>query len=374
MHTWQIITGEYLSGGVGGYTHNVASALARAGDEVHVWTPWSADGTPENSSVLIHRLPGHFGPRALLMLDRALLAAPDSVILVQYVPHAFGFKAMNLPFCWWLLARRRRKIAVMFHEVAFEAESPGFRYSVLEIVTKLMAKALTKAASRIFVSTTSWERMLRPMLRRALPIENLPLPSNVDVVEDTKSIPVIRAKYAPRDGFLVGHFSSHPEQIQPYLLKAIPGLLSDSRVGVVLIGEGSRDFMRKLAPQCNGVVQRLYATGEIGPDELSLHLSACDLMIQPYPDGITTRRTSAMAAIAHRRPVLTTKGALTEPIWSQSAAVSMVPVNEVNKLAPMASRLLDDRYERERLSLAAAKLYDNSFDLRHTIKILRAEN
>ena len=105
-----------------------------------------------------------------------------------------------------------------------------------------------------------------------------------------------------------------------------------------------------------------------------MHLSACDLMIQPYPDGITTRRSSAMAAIAHKRPVLTTKGKLTEPIWSESAAVSMVPVNEVDKLAETASRLLDDAYERERLSFAAAKLYDDSFDLRHTINILRKDN
>jgi hypothetical protein len=31
------------------------------------------------------------------------------------------------------------------------------------------------------------------------------------------------------------------------------------------------------------------ATGKLGCYDLSLHLSACDLMIQPYPDGITTR-------------------------------------------------------------------------------------
>jgi glycosyltransferase involved in cell wall biosynthesis len=371
MHTWQIIAGEYATGGVGDYTRRVACALARAGDEVHVWTPRSADGAPETSGVLVHRLPGNFGPLALSALDRAMSAAPDSIILVQYVPHAFGFKAMNLPFCCWLLARRHLRIWVMFHEVAFEADSPGLRYSVLEVITKLMAKALTKAASRIFVSTASWEQRLRPMLSRALPIENLPLPSNVAVVHDAEAVRSIRAQYANGPAFLVGHFSSHPQHIQPYLRKVIPAMLEDSRVAVMLIGRGSCEFLRGLAPQCNGVVQRLYATGEIGSNELSLHLSACDLMIQPYPDGITTRRTSTIAAIAHQRAVLTTKGALTEPLWSESAAVALVPVVEINKLAPMASHLLDDVGERQRLSLAAAKLYQSSFDLRHTIETLR---
>jgi glycosyltransferase involved in cell wall biosynthesis len=370
-NSWQIITGEYANGGVGDYTRRVAGALARAGDEVHVWTPRSADSATRASGVLVHSLPGHFGPRALLTLDHAVSAAPDSIILVQYVPHAFGFKAMNLPFCWWLLARRRRRIWVMFHEVAFGAESPGFRYTVLELITKWMAKALTKVASRIFVSTASWKRMLWPMLRRSLPIEVLPLPSNVDLVQDAEAVESVRAQYTNGHSFLVGHFSAHPQQIQPYLWKVIPALLSDTRLALMLIGKGSCEFMRRLAPRCNGAAQRLFATGEIGSDELSLRISACDLMIQPYPDGISTRRTSAIAAIAHQRPVVTTKGVLTEPIWSDSDAVSLVPVDDGDKFVSAVCRLLDDACERRRLSMAAAELYRESFDLQHTISALR---
>ena len=265
MTKWQIITGEYATGGVGDYTRRVACGLARAGDEVHVWSPRSTVATAETSGVLVHSLPGHFGPRALLTLDRAISAAPDSVILIQYVPHAFGFRAMNLAFGYWMLARRRRKILVMFHEVAYEAESPGFRYSVFEAITKLMARALTKAATRIFVSTAAWKRMVEPMLSRELTIEVLPVPSNVEVVDDSETIRAVRTKYAPTDGFLVGHFSAHSQNIQPYLWKVILALLSDGRVGVMLIGKGSRDFMRRLAPQCNGVSPAALCNGGAWP-------------------------------------------------------------------------------------------------------------
>jgi hypothetical protein len=94
------------------------------------------------------------------------------------------------------------------------------------------------------------------MLRPGLPIEALPVLSNVEVVKDTQAIRAIRSKYAPSDGFLVGHFSAHPRNVQPYLAATIPALLADKRVHVMLIGRGSSDF--RLAAQCNDVVSRLH--------------------------------------------------------------------------------------------------------------------
>ena len=83
-------------------------------------------------------------------LIHGISAAQDSVHPVEYVPHAFGFKAMNLPFCCWLWARRRHKIFVMFHEVAFGSASLALEYNVLALITKLMATLVARAASRIF--------------------------------------------------------------------------------------------------------------------------------------------------------------------------------------------------------------------------------
>ena len=100
MGIWHIITGEYppQAGGVSDYTWLVANGLALAGNAVHVWAPQC--GSPSNSvtTVEVHRLSGHFGPRALAALARAVRADPACSLLVQYVPHAYGFKAMNLPF------------------------------------------------------------------------------------------------------------------------------------------------------------------------------------------------------------------------------------------------------------------------------------
>src|SRR5262245_19583227 len=101
---WDILTGEYppTPGGVSRYTSQVAEGLSRRGDEVHVWTPCGLEPMEVPGGVALHSLPDKFGPRALRVLNSALRPRrANRRILVQYVPHAFGWKAMNVPFCAW---------------------------------------------------------------------------------------------------------------------------------------------------------------------------------------------------------------------------------------------------------------------------------
>ena len=121
---WDILTGGYppQAGGVSDYTRQVAEALAAHDSEVHVWAPPNAlTTTPDGGAVTVHRLPDRFGPRTLASLGK--LAGParrDRRWLVQYVPLAFGWKAMNVPFCLWLRARgHAESLWTMFHEAIY---------------------------------------------------------------------------------------------------------------------------------------------------------------------------------------------------------------------------------------------------------------
>ncbi len=119
--SWHLITGEYApaKGGVADYTRALASALAAAGDSVHVWAPSTGPGLTPDPGVHLHPLPHGFQPRGLRRLSRELDCLPGPKrILVQYVPHAFGMRAMNLPFCGWVAALRKADVWIMFHEVA----------------------------------------------------------------------------------------------------------------------------------------------------------------------------------------------------------------------------------------------------------------
>ena len=90
------------------YTRLVAEGLAAVGDEVAVYAP-PQDIGPESASlaVRVRRLPDRFGLRGLHWLGRELTRDRPDRILIQYVPHAFGCRAMNLPFAVWLAMRAR---------------------------------------------------------------------------------------------------------------------------------------------------------------------------------------------------------------------------------------------------------------------------
>jgi hypothetical protein len=91
-------------------------------------------------------------------------------------------------------------------------------------------------------------------------------------------------------------------------------------------------------------------------------------MLQPFPDGISARRSSAMPALALGRPVVTTIGQWTESIWREERAVAGAAPGD---LAATVLGLLDDAERRHDLGARATRLYRTRFALEHTIGALR---
>jgi glycosyltransferase involved in cell wall biosynthesis len=156
------------------------------------------------------------------------------------------------------------------------------------------------------------------------------------------------------------------------LLSSIPVLLNNgNKPSVLLLGRGSELMRNELTRQHPEIADRVLATGELDARGLSLHLSACDVMLQPYIDGVSSRRTSTMVALAHGVPVVTTKGVLTESFWAESEAVAMAPANDVLALVKRTQQLLPDADARQSMRMAARSLYAERFDAEHIIAKLR---
>jgi len=368
--TWHLLTPEYPPGcgGVGDYTALVADGLAEAGDDVHVWHAGSGSDSTYTGGVTIHRLPDRFGRRSRAAIEMGLARTPGTV-LVQYIPGAFGLRGLNVPFCRWLAGLRRRgvDVRVMFHEPFFYFGLRRPWRNVFAIVQRFMAAILLRAIERAYYPTETWNRLLSPF-GSAPRTEVLPIPATIPVDVSDEAASRWRGRHP--GAFVVGHFGTYGEHVGTQLAAILPALtrqLPDGRV--LLVGEGGPDFAAGLPAD---VRNRVDATGRLAPAETAAALRACDLLVQPYPDGVTTRRTSVMAALTTSVPVLTTSGALTEAVWTETAAVAFAPADDAAAFVNMAVRLSHDAPARTALGARGRRAYDERFALGLTIERLRA--
>ena len=132
----------------------------------------------------------------------------------------------------------------------------------------------------------------------------------------------------------------------------------------------ARTFRSALVARHCGLAGRVSATGTLNAAGLSAHIAACDVLLQPYPDGVTSRRTTAMAGLFARVPVVTTQGKLTERFWQEGRPVKLADVGDVRAIVQHVLQLLADPVERRRQADAGRAFYDRWFDVRHTVAAL----
>jgi glycosyltransferase involved in cell wall biosynthesis len=379
VHHWHFITPEYPPelGGVSDYAKQVAEALRATGDSVHVWCPRTPILTGSDTG-WVHRQLRNFGPRELLSLGRELGRHPGvRRLFVQWVPHGFGWRSMNIVFCCWLLWRscRGEQIDLMVHEPFLSFREGSWKQDLAACVHRLMAILLLLAADRVWISTKSWESKMRPYaLGRKVEFRWLPVPSNIPVEKGGPGLDFLRRDRACDGQQVVGHFSTYSSDIVAMLRRILPSLLSQPEsYDVQLLGRGSEQFREEMIHAHPSFRARIHATGPLSPKQLSRHLTACDVLLQPYPDGVTTRRTTVMASLEHGLPVITTLGRLSEEsLWSRSNALVTINSVDPEEFVQAAVALLRDQTELSRLRTAASAFYSEHFGLARIINDLRS--
>jgi glycosyltransferase involved in cell wall biosynthesis len=295
-------------------------------------------------------------------------------LLVQYVPHMYGWKAMNVLFCAWLRWFCPVRPWVMFHEVAFPvARDQPLRHNFLGLVNRGMARAAARSAERVFVSVPWWmERLERIAGRRHRGLW-LPVPSNVATEADPQAAAAVRARYAPGPEIrLIGHFGTYGEVIAGPLVRVLGSLLArDPGRRALLVGRGGEVVVEQLAAWAPNLSGRVFAAGGLSADGVAAHLAACDLLVQPYPDGASTRRGSLMAGIALGLPVVTTHGPATESIWADKGLASLVPAGDEAAMQTVAEDLLAKEAVRAELGCRGRAGYETHFSVRQTVATLR---
>ncbi len=358
-----LITGEYppLPGGVGDYTRELARALQARGHVVAVWTDRRGEGDA-GSPVPVFRAVPRWDVQAWFALGPSLRAWRPDGVLLQYQAAAYGLGgAMNL---WPAIARlwlRGGPIVVTFHDLRvpylFPKAGPLRAWSIW---------LLARSADGVIVTNHEDEAILRAAGIR--PLWRIPIGSNITPPPDLPTAREARARLGlPEDLPLVGFFGFlHPSKGFDVLLEAAAMLTREGMpVGVVHIGATvapSDPSQRDYAAWCQqriqelGLRERVWETGYRPPVEISQAFAAVDLCALPYRDGVSFRRGTLMAALAHGRAVISTLPRVPIPELRDGENILLIPSEDAEALARAIRRALADPALRARLERGARAL------------------
>ena len=105
-----------------------------------------------------------------------------------------------------------------------------------------------------------------------------------------------------------------------------------------------------------GLDERVHWTGFIPDERVSAFLHAADVMVMPYRDGVSLRRGTLMAALAHGRSLITTTPTAPTPELVHGQNVWLVPPDDPTALTAAIRTVLADESLQRRLGEGALQV------------------
>lgn len=348
--------------GIGDHTAHLARMLAEQGHAIRIWTA-QPEATPI-PGVQIERAFDAAPRRGVRAIVARIAASPPDALVVQYNPFSYGRWGLNLSLPAALRALRRQcpdtRMAVMVHEPFVPVES--WRFAAFTTWQRWQLWQLGRTAHVLFFSIAAWVQRFRSWFPDT-PLVHLPVGSNIPVVPSDRDATRARLGLSA-EAVVCGIFGSAHESRDLSLiegaLRSLSPTIPDLRV--LYVGTSSP----ALRAQLDGLP--LIDAGALPAAEVSHTLSAMDLFLSPFRDGVSTRRGSFMAGLQHGLPTVSTTGPDTDPALRSAAGHAFWggPHGDSAAFTELVRRLATDPAERRRLGRAGTAFYDQRYDWPHT--------
>jgi glycosyltransferase involved in cell wall biosynthesis len=280
------------------------------------------------------------------------------IVNIQYQAAAYHMRHPAINFLPWRL-KGVTKTAVTFHDL----RTP-YLFPKAGRLRDTAVQFMARQAHGVIV--TNPEDFQALSTNRHPSMCQIPIGSNITTyLPSPLEIAKIRDRFGliPSD-HLLGYFGFlHESKGADTLVAALSQL--DARTHLVFIGgqQGSSDsmnnqaFLAKLNNQIHelGLSARVHWTGFVSDQEVSTYLHAADLMVMPYRDGVSLRRGTLMAILAHGRPLITTAPTVPTPELKHGEQAWFVPPDDSAALAEAIRQVRADKSLLKKLGDKAAQ-------------------
>jgi glycosyltransferase involved in cell wall biosynthesis len=274
-------------------------------------------------------------------------------VLLEYNPFSYGRAGFAPGLVRDVIRLRRRArvpLAVMVHEAWVDIH--GAKSAAIGLWQRAQLRGLLRFADRVMTST---EALAREIGDGAV---HVPVPANITPVPAT---PASARDRLGLDGKLaVSLFGrANPSRALRYAEAAIAALADARGPGRLAVLNLGADAPALDVPA--GI--EVSRPGPLPAEELSLWLSASDIVLLPFVDGVSTRRSTLMAALAHGRPVVGLRGRNTDSILvDASASLALTPVGDLGAFSRATVALSRDPQRMRAMGDEARRMYQSQFD------------
>lgn len=318
-----LLTGEYppMEGGVGAFTQALAKAMAPHGHELYVIS--HRHSRPPDLQLKANELndPIDLGYAKLLargikwgrkdmrivvdMIERYQL----DLLNIQYQPSAFNMRSPAINMLPWRL-KGLAKSVVTFHDLRTPYLFPkagGLREKSVDF--------MARHADSVIVTNLADYQKLRA--KRIASLNTVRIGSNVQAGDiSAELINTTRAALGiSKDDVLLAYFGFLNESKgADTLIDALAKLPKNHHL--VFIGgqtgasdpSNNKSFLDSIKAQVveSNVKSQVHWTGFIDDLQVSAYLKSAELVVLPYHDGVSLRRGTLMAALAHGTAIITT--------------------------------------------------------------------
>jgi glycosyltransferase involved in cell wall biosynthesis len=358
--------------GMGDYTYFLANALGDIGCDVEVLTSQGELDPvlyPLGRGVRVHRIVQDWGIRGLSHLVRAARALHAEALLIQYTPHAFDRRGITLGvniLPWLLRVATRVRVIVNFHELYIPFDY-SLKHCLGAVWQRFMAFVIAAGSHGLTAISSEWPRQLR-RVGVWKSIQVIPVGSNIPrAIVSAAEIKAIRTRLGVDDAtLLIGCFgSAGPDRDAVLLLAVLGELRREQSMKLVWLGKSGLHFERwARLDEAAGVDDDgggIIRTGQLPHPEISRIMSACDLFVLPFTDGVSTKRGTLAAALLHGLPILSTRGKRLDEIFVHGENIYLVPPGDAQGFADGLTQLARCPKLRDRLARGARTLHDAHF-------------
>src|SRR3989338_6790973 len=350
--------------GVGDYTFVLADGLADKNEVIIVTSKLKGVKSESKNKFHVIREIDKWGGLDLFHILSICKNFSPELVIIQYVSFMYGRGGINLTFpLLSVLLRIRYSVFTMLHEL-FTPFGFSIKTFLMSLIQSLMLFFLIIGSDRIGVSIKVWERVLkRFFFWRKGYFRLILIPSNIKISTKT-NIPEKLSRFNKKP--LLAFFGSfHITKMVEFLTASLDALVKKGYdAGLIVIGQDEKEISAYIKELPDYLKGRIFCTGYCSSEDVSQYLSITDIFLLPLIDGVSSRRTSLMAALKHGLPVVTTKGFLTDDIFLQEDFTLLSPPTDKSLFVANVVRMAEDETLRKNMGKRGKEAYEKYFSER----------